>query len=482
MDESATIDVEVGAFSEQQDFEADTGRHYAELADGLRREIETLWFESPRREELCTDIDAFGRRCLHATRRLSYAEWRRLLEEYRGLVHRKASVANELSRVARIYSSMDEFWSDADAQERGESSHTYWDTYEHGRRRQLETIFANAYGSSAALLVNSGMSGIAVVTGMLNLRTGDNVLTGERCYFETSDYLARFVSQTGVTVRRVSVDEPEAITEALRQTRPALAIFETVTNVPGVPIARNWDKWLAASPKTFFLIDNSVQSHLTCWFEIMTEDPRVLVVESGTKYLSEEAMVGVLYGHAEAIERARDYARATGQQLQEKAFNYISEAEIRAAGRKLGCHSRNVTAFIESLQPFAPLFAFIRTLDASARNEPLAIFRRGRGALIFAQLKTREGDAESLPKLHRWLLVRWRELMLKSGIELHIRAGFGWNQTSARAYESGRLNQADAPCFIRISVGCEPVEAVRTMAFALGQAAHDVTEGQSREQ
>jgi hypothetical protein len=76
--------------------------------------------------------------------------------------------------------------------------------------------------------------------------------------------------------------------------------------------------------------------------------------------------------------------------------------------------------------------------------------------------------------------VRWRELTLMSGIELHIRAGFGWNQTSARAYESGRLNQPDAPCFIRISAGCEPVEAIRKIPLALGQAAREVSEYFSR--
>ena len=323
------------------------------------------------------------------------------------------------------------------------------------------------------------MSGIAVVTGMLNLKTDDNILTGDRCYFETSDYLARFVSQTGVNVIRVPVDEPKRITETLRQKRPTLAIFETITNVPGVPVAREWDEWLTASPTTFFLIDNSVQSHLTRWFEILPEDPRLLVVESGTKYLTEECMVGVIYGHADAVERARDYARATGQQLQEKAFNYVCEAEIKTAGRKLATHSRNVAAVMDELKPFASLFSFIRTLDTSTANEPaLEVFRYGRGALIFAALKSHEADSESPAKLHRRLLVRWRELTLMSGIELHIRAGFGWNQTSARAYESGRLNQPDAPCFIRISVGCEPLDAVRRIALALGQAARDVTEKQ----
>ena len=262
---------------------------------------------------------------------------------------------------------------------------------------------------------------------------------------KTSDYLARFLSQTGVDVIRVPVDEPKRITETLRQKRPALAIFETITNVPGVPVAREWDEWLTASPTTFFLIDNSVQSHLTRWFEILPEDPRLLVVESGTKYLTEECMVGV----------------------------------IKTAGRKLATHSRNVAAVMDELKPFASLFSFIRTLDTSTANEPaLEVFRYGRGALIFAALKSHEADGESLAKLHRRLLVRWRELTLMSGIELHIRAGFGWNQTSGRAYESGRLNQPDAPCFIRISVGCEPLDAVRRIALALGQAARDVTEKQ----
>jgi cystathionine beta-lyase/cystathionine gamma-synthase len=475
---SATKDAGVPQLFPGREFDADVGEHFAELAAGLRHEVETYLDRSDLLGQLLTDIDRFEDTCRLAPPQLNYTGWRRMLEDYRRLVHRKASLANELSRIACSYASMDEFWRDAEAQERGESSHTFWDTYEHGRRRQLEEVLAQTYGSSSALLLNSGMSGIAVVTGMLNLRAGERILTGNRCYFETSDYLARFVSQTGVDIIRVPVDEPGSITRALKQLQPAMAIFETVTNTPDVPIARGFNDWLAAAPKTFFLIDNSVQSHLTRWFEILGENPRLLVIESATKYLTEECMAGVLYGHPDAVEKARNYARSTGQQLQEKAFNYLTEAGVKFVGRKLAWHSRNVAVINEELKSFASLFSFSRTLDNTAGNEPEleVIFRHGRGGLIFAALKVPGSDGGRLAELHRRLLARWRELTIEMGLELQIRAGFGWNQTSARAYESERLNQPDAPCFIRISVGTEPVAVARTLARALGQAAREVSE------
>src|SRR5256885_14316901 len=128
MDETATIEAEVTRLSDVEDFDADAAGHFAQLAEGLRHEVQTLLSESPLREKLDADIDRFERLCRSAPAPLNYDDWQSLLQEYRALVHRKASAANELSRVARIYSSMDEFWQDADAQERGESNHTYWDT------------------------------------------------------------------------------------------------------------------------------------------------------------------------------------------------------------------------------------------------------------------------------------------------------------------------------------------------------------------
>jgi cystathionine beta-lyase/cystathionine gamma-synthase len=455
------------------------GAYLAALVAGLRREVGECLRESKSFAALEADIERLERECSTTGPEPDYATWRRLMQDYRSLLHRKACAANESASVARVYQSMAEFWEDADAQERGESRHTFWDTYEHGRRRQYEQIFARAYGASSALLLNSGMSTIAVVVGMLNLCAGSKILTGMRCYFETSDFLARYVSQAGVEVIRVPVDEPGRLTAALREFRPALAILETVTNVPGVPITRGHEEWLQASPDTFFLLDNSVQSHLTRWFDILPEDSRVLVAESATKYLAEECMAGVIYGHSEAVDRAREFARATGQQLQEKAFNYLSEANVELAGCKLLRHSRNVAAFAEELAACSTLFDFVRTLDANiaAAPESAAIFARGRGALIFLALRSHADDSEDLARRHRLLLESWREKTLAAGLELQIRAGFGWNQTSARVYESGRLNQADAPCFLRVSVGSEPTSAARAYGRLLGEAAREISAG-----
>jgi cystathionine beta-lyase/cystathionine gamma-synthase len=370
---------------------------------------------------------------------------------------------------------MEAFWDDAKAQVLGESPNTYWDTYEHGRRRQLEQILANTYGSESALLVNTGMSTIAVVVGMLNLRQGSKILTGERCYFETSDYLERYLVPRGIEIIRVPVDNSLILSETIRNLQPELAIFETVTNVPDVTALLGFPDCLGASPNTFFLIDNSVQSHLTKWFSLVEKScSRVLVVESLGKYLTHETMGGVIYGSKETVERARNFARATGQQLQEKSFNYLCEAELEQVSWQLARHSRNVTAFVEELQEYSVYFDYIRALNSGIINKNVdqQIFSYGVGALVFVALhQSKSSESVSLEQRHRRLLDEWFHRTKHLGLNISVRCGFGWKDTVARVYESSYLNQNDAPSYLRISVGISPSEHIRILASQLGQVA-----------
>lgn len=470
-------------FSHSDD-EKDAIEYLTALTDGLQREVEQCVDEHKLEtlRELTHDIEEFRLTCTTIPLGLDYTKWQKLWHDYRLLVHRKASLLNALADVARSYTSMDEFWEDADSQVRGESRYTFWDTYEHGRRRQLEHIFARAYGAESALLLNSGMSAIAVIIGMLKLSRGCKILTGEYCYFETSDYLRRFIAESGIEVLRSPVDDVERFFETLREAQPELVLIETVTNLPGVTVPRGFKDWLSVSPGTFFMIDNSVQSHLTRWFEILeSKTSQFVVVESATKYLTQECMAGVVYGCAEVIDEAREFARATGQQLQEKSFNYLCEAEVEMASRKLARHTRNVSVFQDELKNFSSMFQVNRTLDAeliNGNNQPEVneIFQNGVGALIFIALSPLfTNGLLKLEQMHRSLLKCWCERAKAIGLEVPVRAGFGWNRTTARVYESQRLNQADSPSYLRISVGIEPIWIIRLLARSLGEAAFDIS-------
>ncbi len=463
----------------RKDDERDTLNSLFKLAEGLQQEIKRYKYESETLSLLSRNIKEFKRQCQESLPELSYTDWRNLWRGYRSLVHQKASILNELSNFARSYPTMEEFWADTDAQAQGMSHYTFWDTYEHGRRRQLEQLLAKAYGSESALLLNTGMSAIAVVVEMLKLRPGAKVLTGERCYFETSDYLERYLVPRGIELVRVSVDEPTKMVETITKIQPELAIFETVINFPSVPVLSWFPKYLSASPETFFLIDNSVQSHLTRWFEMIEciYHSRILVVESAGKYLTHECMAGVVYGCTETVERARDFARATGQQLQEKAFNYLCETEIAQVSWQLARHSRNVTVFKEELKPYQSCFEFIRSLDSGIvqGHDAAKIFNNGVGALLFVSLPVPTIDEPiTLAQKHRRLLNDWFMRVKELELDIQVRCGFGWNETVARVYESERLNQADAPSYLRVSVGIEPLSVIRSLAQALGEASRNI--------
>lgn len=400
-----------------------------------------------------------------------------VIAHYEQLARSKGCTLNSVAEVARDYESMDAFWDDVHAQSRGDNPHTYWDTYEHGRRRQLEQLLAQTYGSEAALLLNSGMSGIAVVCEMLNLRTGDTIVTGERSYFEITDFLDRFVSERGVRVVRVPVGDTQKVVTTLKETKPRLVIVETATNVPSVDVPEDVPAWLEAAEQALFLIDNSVQSHLTRWFSILPQHERVIVLESGVKYLTHHCMAGVLYGERATLDGARNYARLAGQQLQEKAFNFINVAEIEHLPEKLARHTQNVRLFHQALQPYTRCFSLVNMLESTAAHEAAdRIFGKGIGSLVFIALPRGIEDANTI---HRRMLDEWRKLASDNGLTVEIRCGFGWNQTTARVYESGLLNQPDAPTYLRISVGIEPQWIVRSLAEALGKTATAISQVKS---
>ena len=447
------------------------------LAAGLRGELERRAADAPALMSLIPDVDRLLG-SLGALRDLGYSEGMQLLAGYRSLAVRKASILNEAATVSRVYPGMDEFWADAEAQARGESAFTFWDTYEHGRRRQLEDLLARAYGAESALLVNSGMSAIAVALGALRLRAGDVLVTGERCYFETSDYLEAFVEKAGIRVVRLALDREEEVRSGLERLSPRAFLFETATNAPDVTVPSGALGWMRDHPEIWFLVDNSVQSHLTRWCGL---HERTIVLESAVKYITQECMAGVLYGSRRSMEDVRHHARATGQQLQEKVFNYIGEAEILALDKRMALHSRNARAFREELSAAGDGWRFIRTLDSTVEGDAAgqALFSRGVGALVFAALDAAH-DGRTVEERHRRLLIGWQQRTRALGIELPVRAGFGWSRTTARLYESNRLNQHDAPSYLRVSVGLEPESVVRALARELGAASRALSRSRAR--
>ncbi|MEI6430172.1 MAG: hypothetical protein WCO45_17580, partial [Pseudanabaena sp. ELA607] len=166
-----------------------------------------------------------------------------------------------------------------------------------------------------------------------------------------------------------------------------------------------------------------------------------------------------------------------GQQLQEKSFNYLCEAELEQVSWQLARHSRNVAGFIERLQEYSSYFDYIRALNGNIVRTKACqkLFTNGLGALLFVALPPSGLKSITLAQKHRQLMDEWFRRVKSSGLNIQVRCGFGWKQTVARVYESSQLNQVDSPSYLRISVGLEPVEIIGYLAKELGCAALSIS-------
>lgn len=390
-----------------------------------------------------------------------------LKKAYDRLSFDKAVMLHERTEVAASYGSMEEFWADADAQERGDSPRTFWDTYEHGRRRQIEAQLARCYGCEAALLVNTGMSAIDTAVRSLHLKSGDVVLTHRRGYFETSQYLANILHAEGVVIARRSLDDRDQLQAAVEDVKPSLLLVEAAMTVPPCEIVSCLD---GVPDDVQIVIDNSVFSHGVRWFDHLGQHHTV-VIESAIKYMMGHASGGVLYGGRDRIGAARHYARNVGQQLQERAFNHLQVGEIATLREKVRLQGKRAALFVTSLEARDWARTSSPATAASSRDDAWparAVREVDGGCLVFLELP--ENLPEEKAELQRRILQAWRNELARRGLALPIRAGFGWDETSARCYESARLNQPDAPMYIRVSVGIEPPDQVATFAECLNLA------------
>ncbi len=448
------------------------------LVESLRDEISKAPENLKFSQAYCTAVSDLQRALQTEMKREgSFTRWCSLWNRYHQLSRTMGSYLTESGSVATSYASMDEFWADMTAQEHGETRTTIWDTYEHGRRRQLERIFAENYGSEAALLLNNGMSALLVALWSSGLRYRASVLTGQQSYFETSQLLVQTLAPFRLKVLRVSLAGVPHVVRALRDYKPDIALLETAVNLPTGHVLEGYESWHQASSKTVFIIDNSVQSLLTRWFAKAPDlSHRLLVVESCVKYLTQDCMAGVIYGSAGLIERCRQVARGIGLLLQAAAFNYLREGEIRNSHERLLLHSRNVSVFLNELHSSsvrdAVYIGGIGHLERARHDSDL--LANGVGAPVFVSITTSRRKAAAI---HRALLAEWQRLAANNGLVIPVRAGFGWPETTARVYESAVLNQADSPVYLRISIGIESPTVIREYARLLSLSLHSVLRG-----
>jgi cystathionine beta-lyase/cystathionine gamma-synthase len=376
------------------------------------------------------------------------------LTAYRRARERVVAALDSTFEVAEPYWSMDEFWADSARQETGASPRAYWDSYENGRRRRLEARLADAFGAPEAILLNAGMSAIDVALRSLRMPPGAPVLIHERAYFETTEIIEKVL---GHLVRPVTVDmrDADAISAAIAVSRPAAAIVETVLNGPRCDVPVLEPLFTSGIP---LLIDNSALGHGLRWEDLGTGAAgEVVVVESGTKFLTRQASAGVLYGSGTWIREARLCARRVGQQLQGRALHYLRQGEIDHCRQRTRLHATRARQLERQLCDSGMDMRVTSAASAAAgRGDWLArlVSKGANGCMVFVRLG---GDPATAERRHRACIQSWAA---ECSAFPRVRAGFGWTETSGRAYGADPLNTKAGEAFIRLSVGCEPSEEI----------------------
>lgn len=382
--------------------------------------------------------------------------------KYAALCRSLAGLLSEHETIAHAYEDMQSFWEDAHRQSTGDSPYTFWDVYEHGCRRRLESALAATYGAEESVLVNSGMSAIAVAAEAAPVHTGDVVHVSKRGYFETTDLFERLMLARGAVVRDVIARD------GLLACSPMLALLEVADATPGPNVLLDDPLRSLMSAGCHIVIDNSLFGVSANWSHVFSSSDKVVVVESLAKYVGRELMGGVIFGSRRALAELRLLARGTGQQLQAHALHRLRYGEISALGMRLELHARNVEVLLGKLDQSR---VWLETCSPLRSNFQQLGIATG-GCLVF--LRVHAVNRQNCAEMHRRILARWHQLAKAYGHSLAVRAGYAWDETTARCYEGDSLKQAGVEDYMRISVGVERAERIAQLGDLLNQSIEDI--------
>lgn len=172
------------------------------------------------------------------------------------------------------------------------------------------------------VLFNSGMSAVkaAVEVALDQTTNGETpVLAHSRqLYSQSATFLNNYLQRRGVKLVSFDSGCPRSTGQIIEKYQPNVILTETVGNGPDVPVldAGSFRSTVAQhSPDSIAILDNTLPlSTALPLGEQLTDDERVLVVESGTKaYTFNTELSGLIYGKNSQLLRAvRQYRRTTG--------------------------------------------------------------------------------------------------------------------------------------------------------------------------
>ncbi len=171
---------------------------------------------------------------------------------------------------------------DADAVFAGAEAGYVYSRHGNPTVRALELAVADLEGTGDALAFGSGMA--AITMALLNeIQAGDHVLAATDLYGATANLISQVFGSLAVTSSRVDVQDLDAVRSAIKERRPRVLLFETISNpllrVADIPALTE----IAKAHKCRVIVDNTFASPLLV-------NPHKFgvesVVHSTTKYLA----------------------------------------------------------------------------------------------------------------------------------------------------------------------------------------------------
>jgi cystathionine beta-lyase/cystathionine gamma-synthase len=178
----------------------------------------------------------------------------------------------------------------------------------------FEAAVASLEGGEAALSFASGMAALHAALLAAGARAGAAVLAAQDLYGATFALLSNLFTTLGVSVRFADFSNTEAVVEKIRQTHPAVVLFETISNpllkLADIPRIAEMSHAVGAR----VIVDNTFASpYLVCPLEMDAD----YTMHSSTKYLSGhgDVLAGVVVCNAKDRAALLEITKMVGGNL-----------------------------------------------------------------------------------------------------------------------------------------------------------------------
>ena len=228
---------------------------------------------------------AFSTRAVHAGERMTQGNSRPV-------------TTSIVPSVSYLYESMD----DLDAVFGNTQPGFIYSRYTSPTVAAFESAVANLEDGESALAFASGMAAIQAALLSAGVQAGKSVVSSFDVYGATYSLLRSFFASMGVNVRMVDGNDLAAVEDALKESKPAALLVETISNpllkVADIPALAG----LAHTHGAQLLVDNTFAS--PCLFRPLLHGADY-VIHSATKYLAGhgDVLAGIVV--TSALNRAR---------------------------------------------------------------------------------------------------------------------------------------------------------------------------------